>query len=151
MPKVTGAGYTQRGTNLTLAVNGPHGLNPGDFAFVNFSSGTATDGVYQVTSVPDALHFVVSTTNGPNQTLNGGTVYPLVAAPLVRSGNVIVQQGTWHMNYTDSSLTQTPLRSPTVFNFFFPDYKFPGALASAGITDRKSTRLNSSHIPLSRM
>src|SRR5581483_4099704 len=24
--------------------------------------------------------------------------------------------------------------SPTVFNFFFPDYKFPGLLASAGLT-----------------
>ena len=26
------------------------------------------------------------------------------------------------------------MRAPTVFNFFFPDYKFPGALTSAGIT-----------------
>jgi hypothetical protein len=42
------------------------------------------------------------------------------------------------MNYTDSgstsSLLQTPLNSPTVFNYFFPDYKFPGLLASAGLT-----------------
>jgi hypothetical protein len=42
------------------------------------------------------------------------------------------------MGYTDSgsiyNLSQTPLRPPTVFNFFYPNYQFPGALASAGIT-----------------
>jgi hypothetical protein len=42
------------------------------------------------------------------------------------------------MSYTDqgtvSSLSQSPLRSPTVFNFFYPGYEFPGALASAGLT-----------------
>jgi len=42
------------------------------------------------------------------------------------------------MNTTDtgssSSLSQSPLNSPTVFNFYFPDYKFPGALAAAGLT-----------------
>jgi uncharacterized protein (DUF1800 family) len=134
MPKVTAAGYTQRGTNVTVSFNGPHGLNLGDSAYINFTSGNATDGVYQVTAVPDAQHFVVLTTNGPSQTQNGIVVYPLIAPPLVRSGNVILQQSTWHLSYTDTSLTQTPLRSPTVFNFFFPDYQFPGALASAGLT-----------------
>jgi hypothetical protein len=42
------------------------------------------------------------------------------------------------MGYTDtgtaSSLSQSPLRSPTVFNFFYPGYEFPGDLASAGLT-----------------
>jgi secreted protein with Ig-like and vWFA domain len=42
------------------------------------------------------------------------------------------------MGYTDTgtaaSLSQSPLRSPTVFNFFYPDYAFPGVLASAGLT-----------------
>ena len=42
------------------------------------------------------------------------------------------------MSYTDegtsSSLSQSPLRSPTVFNFFYPGFEFPGALASAGLT-----------------
>jgi hypothetical protein len=42
------------------------------------------------------------------------------------------------MEYTDSgstlSLSQTPLNSPTVFNFFVPDYKFPGILSSSGMT-----------------
>jgi hypothetical protein len=46
--------------------------------------------------------------------------------------------GTYAFNATDTgstlSLGQTPLNSPTVFNFFFPGYKFPGALAAAGLT-----------------
>src|SRR5208337_4893516 len=78
--------------------------------------------------------FIVYTTNSVNQTQNGLTVYPLVAPPLVRSGTVVVQLSTWIMSYTDGNLTQTPLRSPTVFNFFLPGYQFPGPLASAGLT-----------------
>jgi hypothetical protein len=31
-------------------------------------------------------------------------------------------------------LFETPLHSPTVFNFFYPDYKFPGVLSSSGLT-----------------
>ena len=37
------------------------------------------------------------------------------------------------MNTTDNDLNQTPLQSPTVFNFFLPDYQFPGILANAGL------------------
>jgi hypothetical protein len=63
---------------------------------------------------------------------------PLAAALVTRSGSVTMQYSTWEMNYTDSgfstTLSQTPLNSPTVFNFFFPDYKYQGILASAGLT-----------------
>ena len=38
------------------------------------------------------------------------------------------------MNNTTLDLEQSPLNSPTVFNFYLPDYKFPGALASQGVT-----------------
>ncbi len=42
------------------------------------------------------------------------------------------------MNATDSgttsSLMETPMSAPTVFNFYYPEYQFPGALASAGLT-----------------
>jgi hypothetical protein len=42
------------------------------------------------------------------------------------------------LSYTDTgstfNLSQSPLRSPTVFNFFFPDYEFPGSLSAAGLT-----------------
>jgi hypothetical protein len=66
------------------------------------------------------------------------TLYPLVQPPLARSGDVAIKWNTWNMNVTDggttSSLSQSPLRSPTVFNFFFPDYKYPGTLTAAGLT-----------------
>jgi hypothetical protein len=42
------------------------------------------------------------------------------------------------LGYTDNgaqvSLQQTPLRAPTVFNFFYPNFQFPGAIAAAGLT-----------------
>jgi hypothetical protein len=38
------------------------------------------------------------------------------------------------MGSTDGSLDQSPLNSPTVFNFFLPDYKYAGPLAQAGLT-----------------
>ena len=134
MSKLSAAGYTQSSTNITVSINGPHGLNPGDSVYINFTTGTAADGLYQVATVPDTTHFVVYAAVSASQTQNGLSVYPLTPAPVVRSGNVAVQASTWNMSTTDGSLEQTPLRSPTVFNFFFPDYKFPGALTSAGLT-----------------
>jgi hypothetical protein len=109
-------------------------LNPGDSAYINFNANTAPDGTYTVATVPDPIHFTITVATSVNQTQNGGTIYPLVPAPLIRSGDVTLQQGTWSIGSTDAALTQSPLNSPTVFNFFFPDYKFPGALAAAGIT-----------------
>jgi hypothetical protein len=86
-----------------------------------------------VATVPDPTHFTFWVTNSMRQTQNSMTVYPLVAPPVVRSGDVAVQTSTWHVGSTDSTLTQSPLNSPTVFNFFLPDFRFPGALASAGL------------------
>jgi hypothetical protein len=137
LSRLSVGGYTQSRTNITIDVNGPHWLNPGDPVFINFSSGTAVDGVYQVVSVPDPAHFVVVTTNSTSQSQNSLSVYPLTAPPLVRSGNVVVTWSTWNMGFTDSgtpNLGQSPLNSPTVFNFFFPSFEFPGALAAASLT-----------------
>ena len=140
IPKWTGGGYTvQNHTNLTVSTSLPHWLLPGDTVYLDFSAaGSPADGQYQVVSSINATHFTAITTSVANQTQNGLTVFPLVAPPLVRSGSVVVQWNTWAMNATDtgssSSLSQTPLNSPTVFNFFFPDYRFPGVLASAGLT-----------------
>jgi len=134
MPKLSASGYVQNGTNITVDFPGPHFLNPGDGVYVVFTSGTGSNGQYQVASVPDPTHFVFWVTNSMPQTQNSMTVYPLVPPPAVRSGQVAVQTSTWHMSSTDANLTQSPLNSPTVFNFFLPDFRFPGALASAGLT-----------------
>ena len=138
LPKLSVGGYTQTGTNIVVSTTGPHGLLPGYSVFINFTSGTATDGVYTVASVSDPMHFMVTSTISKNQNENSLLVYGLQPPLLNRSGNVIVQQSTWNMSYSDTgttaSLSQSPLRSPTVFNYFYPGYEFPGALASAGLT-----------------
>lgn len=139
MPKLSGGGYTESRTNLTMSLGLAHGLNPGDYVFINFTAaGSPTDGVYQVQAVPDAKHFTIITGNSANTTQNGEVIYPLVPPPLSRSGTVQMSFNTWQMGATDtgssSALGQTPLNSPTVFNFFFPDYKFQGPLATAGLT-----------------
>ena len=138
MPKLSVGGYTQVGTSITVSTTGPHGLSQGNNVFINFTSGTAVSGTYAVVSAPDAAHFTVTASSAASQNENSLAVYPLVAPPLARNGSVVAQEDTWNMSYTDtgtsSSLSQSPLRSPTVFNFFYPGYEFPGALASAGLT-----------------
>lgn len=69
----------------------------------------------------------------PSGSNNGITIYPLVAPPMGRSGVVGINQSTFNLGSTEGSLTQSPLNAPTVFNYFFPDYKFPGTLANNGI------------------
>ncbi|MCL4787429.1 MAG: DUF1800 family protein [Verrucomicrobia bacterium] len=137
-PKWSGSSYSQSGTNITFTTGSPHGMPVGSTAYLVFPSGSAaTNGVYRILKVPSVNRFQVGSAVSAN-TENSATVLPLVGAPVVRSGGVTVRYSTWSMNYTDtgtsSSLLQTPLNSPTVFNFFFPDYKFPGLLAAAGLT-----------------
>jgi hypothetical protein len=143
MPKLTSGGFVvTSNTNLTYSTSVPHGLNAGDYLYLNFTAaGNPADGQYQVLTVPDATHFTTLVLSNANQTQNSATVFPLVAPPIPRSGNVTVRWGTWLLNGTDTgtasspyALAQTPLSAPTVFNFFFPDYKFPGALTTAGLT-----------------
>jgi hypothetical protein len=138
LPKLSVGGYTQTGTNIVVSTTGPHGLVPGNSVYINFTSGTAVSGIYVVASVSDATHFTIVAATSKNQNQNSLTVYGLQAPVLNRSGTVVIRQSTWNMSYTDtgtaSSLSQSPLRSPTVFNFFYPGYEYPGALASAGLT-----------------
>ncbi len=133
IPKLSGA-FNQSRTNITISTIGNHYLIPGDSVGITFPMGSPPSGVYQVVNVRDSTHFTVVTPISGNQAQPTVTVYPLVAPPLVRSGDITILSSTWNVGNTDGSLDQTPLSSPTVFNFFFPDYKFPGALASAGLT-----------------
>ena len=59
MPKLTGGGFVVSSkTNLTYSTSMPHGLNPGDYVYINFTAaGSPADGQYQVLTVPDATHF----------------------------------------------------------------------------------------------
>lgn len=119
------------------------------------------DAEYAVTVLTDEDHFRTSSTPSPTNggtypnpvgSQNGITIWPLVPAPLGRSGVVTVDQSSFNLGSTEGSLTQSPLNAPTVFNYFFPDYKFPGDLANAGLdspefqltTDTNVTNLTNS-------
>ncbi len=111
--------------------------------FLNFTVGNPQplDDELVVENVPDSNTFTVLTdlvgVGGGNDGDNGMWMFPLVSQPMARSGasgSVIGLSSTYNMGLTDADIDQTPLNSPTVFNFFLPDYKYPGALASQGIT-----------------
>lgn len=113
-----------------------HHLQVGDSVFQNFTVGNPQppDGIFTVESVPDSNTFTVLTTGIGDEGDNGMWMFPLVSQPLTRSGNVDSRPSTFNMGSTTTDLEQSPLNSPTVFNFYLPDYKYPGALASQGIS-----------------
>ena len=137
LPRITASGFVQSSTNITVSCAGPHGLVVNQTIFIPAST-YLVSGQYQVASIPDATHFTYNATNSASQTQSTFNLYPLGAPPLTRNGNATVQWSTWKMGYTDSdptyNLAQSPLSANTVFNFFFPNYQFPGTLAAAGLT-----------------
>jgi len=137
-PKWTGGSFQQSSNSITFITAAAHGLKVKNPVYIVFPSGTATNGVYLVASVTAPDHFTVKSAIAGNQSDSNPLVLPLAVPPLQRSGALTLQYNNWNMAYTDNgyntSLNQTPLDSPTVFNFFFPDYKFQGILASAGMT-----------------
>jgi len=138
LPKISASGFTQSGTVVTVDCSGPHTLMAGESLYVNFPTSTPPPGQYQVATVPNATQFTITVTNSTSQTQSSFSLYPLNQPVLTRNGTVSAQYSTWNMGYTDTSatysLSQSPLRAPTVFNFFYPGFEFPGALASAGLT-----------------
>lgn len=131
----------------TLGAMADHHLSAGDNVFLNFissrdtSSGAPTstenDIVYPIVTTPDRNTFTVTARDAANAAINSDNqvfIFPLKAQPLVRSGTVNARPSTFAMDNTDADLAQTPLNAATVFNFFLPDYKFAGTLASQGIT-----------------
>ncbi len=130
-----------------------HNLAAGTAIWVDAPVVTPTpiaDAEYVVSTLVDEDHFKTSSlpsvTNGgtypypPSSSQNSFTIYPLVAPPMGRTGVVSISQSTFNLNSTESTLTQSPLNSPTVFNFFFPNYRYPGTL-SASNTDSPEFQL----------
>lgn len=141
IPKIS-ASYTPMTSNTVVQYNTNvnHNLQAGNTVWVDAPVivSALTDALYTITTVTDEDHFRTSSQptnlNGgtypnPVGSNNGMTLWPLVPPPLGRSGVVTVNQSTFNLGSTQGTLTQTPLDAPTVFNFFPPDYKFPGALA----------------------
>jgi len=138
-PNWAGNFVLQSGTTITVIIPGAHGLAVGNNVFIRFPDrNPATNGVYRITGVPAPNRFTVNSSVSVSRMDRNALVLPLAAPRLVRSGVATLRYSTWNMNATDNPYTwniyQSPLRSPTVFNFFSPDYRFPGVLASAGLT-----------------
>ena len=155
IPNFSG-GYTvtTSGNNatITLQTTGNFDLNVGDQLWVHFpvvlSPFGAVDGLYDVVAAPvgapTASNLLYVSRHGVgNGNLTAGTestsgpgyvCYPLVIHAATRSGTCHLDFGTWNINNTNASLDQSPLYSTTVFNFFYPSYQYPGAIAQAGMT-----------------
>ena len=69
----------------------------------------------------------------------GNAGYGKLREPLLRLTNILRSfsasstGGRYTITNPENSLGQAALRSPTVFNFFHPDYVLPGALATNGL------------------
>ncbi len=57
----------------------------------------------------------------------------LRVANLVKAFNAVAANGKYEMRYLDRATAQRPLNSPSVFNFYSPDYQPPGELGSRGL------------------
>ena len=57
----------------------------------------------------------------------------LRATQCIRALHPVSATGYFKIPGTDTELTQTPLRAATVFNFFVPNYYYPGKLSAAGL------------------
>lgn len=145
VPKLT-TSYTPQSSNTIVQFNTNvnHNMQMGENLWVDVPvvGSPLSDAEYTINAVTDEDHFKIpyepTNKNGgtypkPSGSNNGITIYPLVPPPMGRSGVVTINQSTFNLGSTDGSLTQSPLNAPTVFNFFFPDYKFPGSLANSGL------------------
>ncbi len=145
IPRLTG-GYnviTNAGVStISFQTTGNHNLSVGGQVQINFLIANlgipAQSIVYTVDSVIGPNSFQVtapSAITSGSQGSTGMVAYPLAGAQWTRDGITTVDLSTWNVgNRTDADLYQTPLNSATVFNFFYPDYRYPGAMAQAGMT-----------------
>ena len=66
----SGVSYGQSGTTITITKT-DHGYSVGDFVVIDFAAGGATDGNYQIVSVPSSSTFTV--TSSTSATISSGT------------------------------------------------------------------------------
>lgn len=130
-------------TTLTVTCGTLPGQVVGNKLTMSFISSntlsTPPNGVYTIATISatEPRRFTLTPDSGTQSLLNGraGTFNAAPHTPLLnRSGDITSGYSDWNVGNTDTVLGQTPLGAPTVFNFFVPDYKFPGELADAGLT-----------------
>jgi len=140
-------GYTQTVsggvTTLTMTSGTITGLKAGDrlsmiFTPVSGQTARPANGIYVVATAvgTDVRRFTLTLENGTLGTDNNisGTFHAAPFTPVLnRSGTAVSGYSDWNLGSTDTELGQTPLNSPTVFNFFEPAYRHPGELATSGL------------------
>jgi len=137
--------YAQSSSTLTIASNTLSGLTAPaklDLVFTPVTGQTILppNGTYTITSVstsdPRILTITpdVGTLPTSTGTLSGSFHAASSGLMIDRAGSAVSGYSDWNVGDTDTDLGQTPLRSPTVFNYFLPDYQHPGVLASNGLT-----------------
>ena len=128
---------------VTMRTDQDHHLKIGDQVQLNVYAAQVTpipvDVVATVESVVDVKTYtflISSATTGYSNSQGNNSVYqfPLQAPPLTRSGTINSRSSTYQVGSTDADLDQSPVNADTVFNYFLPEFKFPGLLASQGIT-----------------
>ncbi len=139
----------------TITTNTLHGLTTGNNVYIdfvddttNFGSFSPVDGLLSVTVVNPTSFTVVATfpAAAPTQvtslsnSINAAAEHPVIdrgglatTSPPFAGFPATTGYQDFSMGGTDTDLAQTPLDSPTVFNFFLPDYQYPGELAQAGL------------------
>jgi uncharacterized protein (DUF1800 family) len=142
-------------STILIQHSGNHNLVVGDAVQIHIrisNQGTpAQSAVYTVTSINGPNSFRVTSPtviSSGSQGSSGMHAYPLKASLWTRSGTVTVDPSTWSVGNTDNTLNQTPLDSTTVFNFFYPDYQYPGDIAQAGMTTPEFQLTNDSNTML---
>jgi uncharacterized protein (DUF1800 family) len=139
---------------VTMRTNEDHHLKVGHRVQLNVYGTQATpepiDVIATVETVVDLKTYtflIDSTITGWSNSQGNNSVYqfPLTKLntpptlndppqPLTRGGTINSRSSSYQLGNTDAALDQSPVNADTVFNYFLPDYKFPGSLASQGIT-----------------
>ena len=129
------ASYSQTASTVTFTLTSAHSFNVGQNVAITFTTGTPSapaNGSYLVTAITaDRLQLTVTVSDSVARTGNASLATAVYVG--TRNGTVGVNYGDWQMDTTNTDLNQTPMQSPTVFNFFLPDYQYPGLLAGAGL------------------
>lgn len=134
-------------TTLTAYFSTQPALAENDKLQIQFTPETAGDpvppaGTYTVAKILTGQPVRVTLTpdSGTQSTLNGviGSFHAAALTPMLSRGGSLTDLASsgfsnWDVDGTDTDLGQTPLRASTVFNFFEPDYQFPGTLAANGL------------------
>lgn len=136
-------------STITLTVvPGGHTFAVGDSIQIDFVTAGAPSGLFTVlTSTTPTLTVTGADTPTAARIGNANVIRP--ADIVTRNGALVATRDTyavnrtggsvaltfsdWGLGDTDNDLAQTPMNSPTVFNFFEPDYRSPGLLAQAGL------------------